>query len=115
MNGRRRFRKIISLLLSITMIFSLTVYTFASEKSQNSESIQQNATNLTSENINISDSLVPLEIREIENIPISIENVNIDEIVINCIKVTDIETLEIQNTSINDEFVYLAYKNFVSV
>ena len=56
-----------------------------------------------------------LEIKGIENTSIRTDDIKIDEILVNCIEVTDIETIEIEFTSINDEFVYLAYKNFVSV
>ena len=44
----------------------------------------------------------------------SLEEIKVDEIVVNCIEVNKIDTIEIEVTSINDEFVYLAYKNFVS-
>lgn len=115
MNSRWICRSLLSLLLSITMVFSLVGCSSSSEKPQSSGDVPQNATNVVVDNVNINDSLVTLEIKGIENTYIRTDDINIDEILVNCIEVTDIDTIEIEFTSINDEFVYLAYKNFVSV
>lgn len=115
MNNRWICRRLLSLLLSITMIFSLVGCSSSSEKPESSGNTSQNTTNVIVDNININDSLVTLEIKGIENTSIHTDDIDINEILVNCIEVTDIDTIEIEFTSINDEFVYLVYKNFVSV
>lgn len=115
MNSRWICRRLLSFLLSITMLFSLVGCSPSSEKADSNEKTSQNADNVIADDININDSLVTLEIKGIENTSIHIDDINIDEILVNCVEVTDIDTIEFEFTSINDEFVYLAYKNFVSV
>ena len=114
MNDRRIYKKVLVLLLSITVFFSSTGCASFSEDPQSGEVIPQNSINTIVDDPDINNSLVTLEIKEIESVPISIDHVNISEILVNCVEVTGINSFEIESTSINDEFVYLAYKNFVS-
>ena len=101
--------KTISLMLVVSILLcSITCGTAFADN-------QRSSSNSPIDNIDIQDALVTLDIREIKTVPISTNEINVDEILVHCIGVTEIDTIEIEITSINDEFVYLAYKNFVSV
>lgn len=69
---------------------------------------------IVTNDVSVEDSFVVLEIRGIEETGIIVDDIDVDEILVNCIEVMDIEGIEVEVTSINDDFVYLAYRNFVS-
>ncbi len=114
MGSKSILHKIVACVLVVSILLCSTACGAASADSQKHATKPSND-NTAIENVDIQDALVTLDIREIETLPISTNEINVEEILVHCIEVTDIDTIEIELTSINDEFVYLAYKNFVSV
>lgn len=116
MTGKKQ--KQVDRIISFLLIFSFLVTTVgcssAIGETLNSVTIDEDNTSLVND-IEINDAFVPIEVKEIEIAEIDVEDINIEEILVNCIEVKKIDNIEIEITSINDEFVYLAYKNFVSV
>lgn len=118
MNGKRLRKRIVSFVLALSIIVTAVGCSFSGKDgsaSPNASIVTNDADTVVIDDVAINDSFVTLEIKGIENTSVKVENIDVDQILVNCIKVTEIDTIEVEVTSINDEFVYLAYKNFVSV
>lgn len=105
-------RRIIALLLILA--FSLSMVG-CNNNTSNTE--QHPVTNqpIVINGVEIQDSFISLEFKPIEVKPIDVNEITVDKILVNCITVKEIETIEIDPVTINDEFVYVAYQNFVSI
>lgn len=64
--------------------------------------------------IEIKDAFVRLQVEPLEIEKLTVEEIDVEEILVNCVTVEEITVLEAEVVSLNDEFVYLAYQNFVS-
>ena len=62
----------------------------------------------------VQDAMVEIKVKPIQVNGINVKEIDPKEIVVNPILVKEIKTIEIEPVTINDEFVYLAYQNFVS-
>lgn len=102
------FQKIIAACLIL-----VTLFVFVACSQDNNEGNNENggAGNIDIDDIN--DAFVDIKFNEIEVTESNVTEISVQEILLNTVEVSDIEVLDIELTTINDEFVYLAYKNFV--
>ena len=114
MSSRALWHRCISIVLILSLLLSLVACS-SDNPSDNHGSSNNPSGNVIVDDVEINDSFVRLEIKPIQVNQIATQSIEVDEILVHCIEVKDIENLEIEVTTINDEFVYLAYKNFVSV
>lgn len=114
MKGKPVFKRIVSFILVLSLMTSLVGCSWKKGESSDSDFVPIDNNTLVVNDVAINDSFVALEIKDNETVGISIDDINIDEILVNCIEVKEIDSIEIEVISINDEFVYLAYKNFIS-
>ena len=105
------YMKIISFILGLTMVFSL-VACCTPENNTDEPETDENG-NLIVDGVTINDSFVDLKINELIVTEASVSDISVQDILVNTITVTEISVLELNITTINDEFVYLAYQNFV--
>ena len=64
--------------------------------------------------VEIQDAFVTLQIDGVNIDDAKVLDIDIDEIEVECVNVDEIQVLEAEVVSLNDEFVYLAYQNFIS-
>ena len=114
MNIRRIVKRIISFVLVVSMMTSLVGCSWGKGDNSNPGVTPVDSDTIVVNDVAVEDSFVTLEIRGLEEAGITVDDIDIDEILVNCIEVKGIDSIEVEVTSINDEFVYLAYKNFVS-
>ena len=114
MKAKKLFKRIISFLLVLSMMTSFVGSSWGKDGSSDMEVIPSDSDAIVINDVSINDSFVALEIKGIEEAGITVDEIDIDEILVHCIEVKNIDSIEIEVTSINDEFVYVAYKNFVS-
>ena len=126
---RNGWKKYVAVLMILAIILSTigcsskngtsapsTVKPTNGQSSEKTESIPKgNNEPVVVNGLEINDSFVKIGINELYVDEIGLEEISTDDVIVNCISVKAIDNLEIETTSINDEFVYLAYKNFVSV
>ncbi len=106
------FKRILCIVLAFSMLLSLT----SCLSSGNGENTEKNSTDdaIVVDNVVISDSFVPLKINEIEIRGIETVEVDVKELNLHTIDDIEIKTVEVATVTLSDEFVYLAYQNFVS-
>jgi len=63
--------------------------------------------------VEINDSFVKLNISDLQIDEIDVSSLTVESILVNSIEVTEIEIKELEVVTINDEFIYIAYQNFV--
>ena len=114
MNIRRIVKRIISFVLVVSMMTSLVGCSWGKGDNSNPGVTPVDSDTIVVNDVAVEDSFVTLEIRGLEEAGITVDDIDIDEILVNCIEVKGIDIIGVEVTSINDEFVYLAYKNFVS-
>ncbi len=114
MKGKHLIKRVISFLLVLSMMTSLVGCSWGKCDSSERGIVPADNDTIVVNDVAINDSFVTLEIKGLEEADITVDDINIDEILVNCIEVKGINSIEVEVTSINDEFVYLAYKNFVS-
>ena len=105
------YMKIISFILVLTMLFSLVACSTPANNTDEPETDENG--NLIVDGVTINDSFVDLKINELIVTEASVSDISVQDILVNTITVTEISVLELNITTINDEFVYLAYQNFV--
>ena len=111
----RKMKKIISIILCFVLVLSLIgCSTDTSVESENTDTYVKDDGTVVVDGIEIKDAFVKLQIDPIEVKEISLEEIDVDEILVNCVTVEEITVLEAEVVSLNDEFVYLAYQNFIS-
>lgn len=96
------------------MMTSLVGCSWGKDNSSDTGVVPADNDTIAVNDVAINDSFVTLEIKGLKEAGITVDDINIDEILVNCIEVKGIDSIEVEVTSINDELVYLAYKNFVS-
>ena len=111
----RKMKKIISIMLCFVLVLSLIGFsTDTSAEPENTDTYVKDDGIVVVDGIEIKDAFVKLQIDPIEVKEISLEEIDVDEILVNCVTVEEITVLEAEVVSLNDEFVYLAYQNFIS-
>ena len=63
--------------------------------------------------VEIEDSFIKLKISNLSIDNIDVSSISVDSIKINSVNIKEIEIHEIEVVTINDQFIYLAYENFV--
>ena len=109
------FQKIIAICLVLIMSFAVVACSDNSNNNNNDDDSGNNTPGgeIIVDGVTIQDSFISLQFEDIVVVESSIENVSVQDILLHTVEVTDIEVIELDLTTINDEFVYLAYKNFV--
>lgn len=113
MNNNNLLKRTMSLILVIVLAVIAVGCSFNKGEEQPAN-LESNEGSAVVKDVEINDKFVTLEINGLEEAGLEIDDIDIDEILVNRIEVKGIESIEVEVTSINDEFVYLAYKNFVS-
>jgi len=108
-------RKLISFIVVCIMAF-LAVGCNATNEQSKSESGGGGGTTSTSptNSVDIEDSFIKLEFLEQDMLEVQVIEIDIEELQVESIEVDEITNLELDVITINDEFIYLAYQNFVS-
>lgn len=107
------FTRFLSMVLIISML--LTMVACSPESVEPSDDSYVNSDgNLVVDGVEINDVFVPLTVNELVVNEATVVDLDVDELLVNCVTVTEISVIEAEVTSLNDEFVYLAYQNFVS-
>lgn len=101
----RFFKSIVAIILSITLLVTSVGCDFENTAEQ------ANSTSITSE---LNDAFVELQFNEIQIDEVDVSGIDVNEIVVNSAMIESIESIEMEVVSANDEFVTLAYENFVS-
>jgi len=115
MSIKRFLKRMICFVLVISMMTPLVGCSTGKGNGSDSGNVANENDSIVMNGVEVNDSFVTLEIRGLEEAGITVDDIDLDEILVNCIEVNGIESIEVEVTSINDEFVYLAYQNFVSV
>ena len=106
-------KRIISFLLIAAMMLAMVACSSQTAEPGN-ESYTNSNGNLVVDGVEINDVFVPLAVNELVVNEATVIDLDVDEVLVNCVTVTEISVIEAEVTSLNDEFVYLAYQNFVS-
>lgn len=114
MGVKKLSKRLISFTLALIMLVNLAGCSFKNDGASDSGVVPADNDTIVVNDVAINDSFVTLEIKGLEEAGITVDDIDIDEILVHCIEVKGIDSIEVEVTSINDEFVYLAYKNFVS-
>lgn len=114
MGVKKLSKRLISFTLALIMLVNLAGCSFKNDGASDSGVAPADNDTIVVNDVAINDSFVTLEIKGLEEAGITVDDIDIDEILVHCIEVKGIDSIEVEVTSINDEFVYLAYKNFVS-
>ena len=107
-------KRVLSMLLIVSILTSLVgcgkTKPTSSETGINTVTIDENTYNT----VGIQDAFVELSVNPIQITGAEIEHIDPHDITVDPILIKEIQSIEIQQVTINDEFVYLAYQNFVS-
>ena len=114
MGVKKLSKRLISFTLALIMLVNLAGCSFKNDGVSDSGVVPADNDTIVVNDVAINDSFVTLEIKGLEEAGITVDDIDIDEILVHCIEVKGIDSIEVEVTSINDEYVYLAYKNFVS-
>ena len=106
------FQKIIAICLVLIMSFTVVACTDNSNNANNNDGGDSGG-EIVVDGVTIQDSFIGLEFEDIVVVESSVESITVQDILLHTVEITDIEFIELDLTTINDEFVYLAYKNFV--
>ena len=113
--GYSIFKSVISIIIVLAMLLSLST-TFISCDIDNTktddETLPGNGS-IVIDGIEIKEAFVEIDFREIVLNAADVKEINVEEIKVNPAIIKEITVIETQVTTINDEFVYLAYQNFV--
>ena len=105
-------------MLSLILIFSIAFSLIGCGEVRAAASQNSGMTGITVKEISsspdIQDAFVEITVNPIQVRDIQVKDIDVTEIKVNPIIVKDIQSIDIQQVTINDRFVYLAYKNFVS-
>lgn len=111
----KKLQKIISQIMILVMLFSLVGCAAGESKTPSTiDTDGKNSGALVVNGVEVKDAFVTLNVDTLEENEVSVEEIKIEDIIVNCVTVEEITVLETEVVSLNDEFVYLAYQNFVS-
>lgn len=117
MNRVKKLKSYFSLLIAFVIMLSYTSCSMGSSTQEDSSVLQEDNSNIVNNDADvddINDAFVELKINPITVSSITSLDIKVDDIVVNPVNVKEIENLEIEVIPINDEFVTVAYENFVS-
>lgn len=103
------FKRIVAILLML--ISTLTL--FGCNITKDTLPPENDSGGIIVDDVEIKDSFIDLDINEFNIVGNSIQDIRIDDIKVNSIHIDQITLLDLEITSINDQFVYLAYQNFI--
>lgn len=107
------FTRFLSMVLIISMLLTMVACSSESNEPSNDSYVNGDG-DLVVDGVEINDVFVPLTVNELVVNKATVIDLDVDEVLVNCVTVTEISVIEAEVTSLNDEFVYLAYQNFVS-
>lgn len=111
----KKIGKIISLVMCFVLVMSLVGCASSENKLKgNTDTYVKDDGTVVVDGIEIQDAFVNLQVNPAQVDEISVLDLDVDEILVNCVSVDEISVIEAEVVSLSDEFVYLAYQNFVS-
>lgn len=113
--SRFTFKSFVSLFLVLTILFSLstTLISCNMDDAGTDDETPPEDGGLIVDGVEIKEAFVEIDFNEIVLNSVDVKEINVEEIKVNPAIISEITLIETQVTTINDEFVYLAYQNFV--
>ena len=105
----------ISIILVLAMLLSLSAILIScdiNDAGTDNETPPENGS-IVIDGVEIKEAFVEIDFKEIVLNAVAVKEINVEEIKVNPAIIKEITVIETQVTTINDEFVYLAYQNFV--
>ena len=111
----KKIGKIVSLVMCFVLVISFVGCASSENKLKgNTDTYVKDDGTVVVDGIEIQDAFVNLQVNPAQVDEISVLDLDVDEILVNCVSVDEISVIEAEVVSLSDEFVYLAYQNFVS-
>ena len=113
--NRFTFKSFVSLFLVLTILFSVstTLISCSMDDAGTEDETPPEDGGLIVDGVEIKEAFVEIDFNEIVLNAVDVKEINVEEIKVNPAIISEITLIETQVTTINDEFVYLAYQNFV--
>ena len=113
--NRFTFKSFVSLFLVLTILFSVstTLISCSMDDAGTEDETPPEDGGLIVDGVEIKEAFVEIDFNEIVLNAVDVKEINVEEIEVNPAIISEITLIETQVTTINDEFVYLAYQNFV--
>lgn len=108
-------KSVISIILVLAMLLSLSATLIScdiDDAGTDNETPPENGS-IVIDGVEIKEAFVEIDFKEIVLNAVDVKEINVEEIKVNPAIIKEIMVIETQVTTINDEFVYLAYQNFV--
>lgn len=112
---RGSMKKVIAMILAVAIIFSMIGCSKQDESRQNETLPNTPVQVIEDYDVNDNeDAFIDIVFNDMLVNNIEIDDLSVNDIVVNCVEVKSIELYEMEVVAINDEFITLAYENFVS-
>lgn len=111
----KQMKKLASIIMCFVLVLALIGCSTETSAKQDKTDTYSNEDGAVMVNgVEIKDAFVKLEVDPIQVNKVSLVELDVEEILVHCVTVEEITVLETEVVSLNDEFVYLAYQNFVN-